>query len=433
MAKLIGIRREDKNEWERRVPIIPKHVEYLKSEYGIETIVQPFPNRAYTDQEYLEAGAKISENLNECPVILAVKEIPVDLLFPQKTYLFFSHTIKGQAYNMPLLKKILALNCTLVDYECIKNSLGARLVFFGRYAGLAGMIDALALLGQRMKVMGFDSPLSALRSAYQYRCLDDAMEHIHAVGKKVLQYGLPKRFAPYVFGFTGYGRVSTGSQEIFNLLPHIHISPEELPDLKSSYENHFYKVIFKEEHMVKPKHRGHAFDLDEYYTYPEAYRPRFTEFLPYLTILINGIYWEEKYPRLVTKSFLKKQQSAEKLKLLVIGDISCDINGAIECTEKVTTPDKPAFVYNALKNKIIDGVQGEGVVIMAVDNLPAELPRDASRTFSETLWQYVPELVEADFSQPMEKLKLSQEIKKAMIVKNGQLTPDYQYMSKYLE
>ena len=150
MNKTIGIRREDKNKWEVRVPIIPDAVKLIKDKWGINSIVQPYATRAFKDEEYLKDGAEINEDLLKADIIFAVKEVPINLLLENKTYLFFSHTIKGQSYNMPLLKALLNKKCTLIDYECIKDNKGRRLVFFGKYAGLAGMIDALHGLGKRL-------------------------------------------------------------------------------------------------------------------------------------------------------------------------------------------------------------------------------------------------------------------------------------------
>ncbi|MGF3553879.1 MAG: hypothetical protein ACQXXF_01200, partial [Thermoplasmatota archaeon] len=158
MSIVLGIRREDKNRWERRVPIIPKHVQKLKKNYDIETIIQPSDIRIFSDKEYLDAGAKVQDNLSSSSVIFAVKEIPINFFEPRKTYVFFSHTIKGQKHNMPMLKKMMDLGCTLIDYEKIVDKNGRRLVFFGRFAGLAGMVDTLWIFGQRAKWEKIDTP-----------------------------------------------------------------------------------------------------------------------------------------------------------------------------------------------------------------------------------------------------------------------------------
>jgi alpha-aminoadipic semialdehyde synthase len=158
MSSTLGIRREDKNRWERRVPLIPHHVRRLKEQYGIETVIQPSRIRVFSDKEFQRVGASVQDSLEHSSVIFAVKEIPVDVFEPGKTYVFFSHTVKGQPHNMPMLKKMMQMECTLIDYERIVDRNGRRLVFFGRFAGLAGMVDTLWTFGQRMEWEGITSP-----------------------------------------------------------------------------------------------------------------------------------------------------------------------------------------------------------------------------------------------------------------------------------
>lgn len=430
MQKVIGIRREDKNEWERRVPVIPAHVRKLE-DAGIRVCVQPQKNRAFTDKEYLLAGAEVLENIAPCPVICGVKEIPTALLQANKIYLYFSHTIKGQPYNMPMLQRLIDLKCTLIDYECIKDKHGKRLVFFGRYAGLAGMIDALHIFGEKLKQQGINSPFINIQPAYKYHDLQEAKNNILAVGEEISQKGLPDEIMPMVVGFAGYGHVSKGAQEIYDLLPVEQISPRDLVSQKIK-DNALFKVIFQEEDTVVPVDPSHPFILQDYYKHPENYKSCFEKYLPFLTILLNGIYWEDRYPRLVTKNYLRKNFSPNKFKLKIISDISCDINGSIECTEKTTKSDTPAFVYNPATDSIKDGIDGDGIIVLAVDNLPAELPRDSSAAFSEALWPFLPGIVNADLHSDFQHCNMPLEIKRAVIVYKGELTPDYRYLSEHL-
>ncbi len=168
MEKIIGIRREDKNRWERRTPLIPAHVKELKEKYGIKTIVQPSALRVFSDREYEEAGAVIDEDLSAASVVLAVKEIPMEMFQKDKTYVFFSHTIKGQDYNMPMLKRMMELECNLVDYERVVDDQNRRLIFFSRYAGIAGMIETLHAFGQKLKQQGYSTQLERIKQAYEY-------------------------------------------------------------------------------------------------------------------------------------------------------------------------------------------------------------------------------------------------------------------------
>ena len=429
MTKLLGIRREDKNIWEKRVPLIPEDVKELKDKYGIETVIQPNDNRAFSDDEYLDAGANVDPDISRCSHIVAVKEIPVNLINPEKVYLFFSHTIKGQDYNMPLLQRIIDMKSTLIDYECIADNNGRRLVFFGRFAGLAGMIDTFNGLGRRLKSKGFNTPFMQIKQAFEYPDLNNAKEEIKKVGEDLEKENLPTDILPLVFGFTGYGNVSKGAQEIFDLIPHKQITPDELLNTELD-KNKIYKVVFEEKDLVELKEADSEFDLQDYYKNPERYKAKFHKYLSKLNILINGIFWNEDYPRLLTKKYLK--ENFENVKLEIVADISCDINGSIEFTEKVTEPDNPAFVFDPESDKIEDGYEGKGIVNIAVDNFPAELPRDSSRSFSESLRPFINKIMDADYSLSFDEVDLPNEIKKAVIVYKGELTTDYKYLKEFL-
>ncbi|MDI6916727.1 MAG: bifunctional lysine ketoglutarate reductase /saccharopine dehydrogenase family protein [Thermoplasmatales archaeon] len=427
----IGIRREDKNIWERRTPVVPEQVKEFRD---IEFFVQPSKIRVFKDREYTEAGAIIHDRLNQCEVIFAVKEIPLDFFDKNKTYVFFSHTIKGQKHNMPMLKKMMELKCQLIDYEKIVDEKNSRLIFFGRYAGLAGMIDTLWALGQRLNGEGIENPFAEIKQTYRYSGLEEAKNAVKKAGGNIKRKGLPESLTPMIFGIAGYGNVSKGAQEIISLLPVKEITPEQVVSMqnKDYSRNHVYKVVFKEEDIVEPL--SGEFELQDYYKHPEKYKSKFDKYIPHLTVLVNAIYWDKIYPRLVTKKYLKELYAGKtKNCLRVIGDIGCDINGAVECTGKTTTPDKPVFVYNPLTDKTIDGFKGEGIVVLAVDNLPCELPKESSEDFSSALKKFIPLIASADFSVDFEDCNLPPEIKNAVIVYHGKLTPNYQYLEKYLE
>ena len=351
MVFTIGIRREDKNRWERRVPLIPKHVKEFKEKYGIKTIIQSSQIRVYSEDEYIKAGAAVKEDLSNCPTIFAIKEIPIDFFDYGKTYIFFSHTIKGQKYNMPMLRKMIDLKCNLIDYEKIADERGYRLIFFGRFAGIAGMVDTLWAFGQRLSSKNIDTPFNEIKQTIHYKNLDEIKDHFKKIGKKIQQNGLPKSLTPLIIGFAGYGNVSKGGQEILDILPKDEIIPKEMEKIYDNPSNKcIYKVVFKEEDMVEPISPNDSFDLQDYYQHPEKYHSIFERYIPDLTILMNCIYWNPSYPRLVTKEFIKKK-FGKRLRLQIIGDISIDINGAIELTEKATNPDNPVFVYNPLTDK----------------------------------------------------------------------------------
>lgn len=431
----IGIRREDKNEWEARTPLIPSDVKKLVSN-GIGVYLRPSPIRIFSDQEYLDVGATISEDLSSCSVILAVKEIPIKFIEKGKTYVFFSHTIKGQDYNMPLLQKMMDEKTQLIDYERIVDEKGQRLIFFGRHAGLAGMIDSLWALGKRIDSEGIQNPFSKIKKTVEYRGLDSAKRQIGKIADEITKNGIPKEMRPLVCGFSGYGNVSQGAREIFDILPHKEISPQELlsdQNLFDGSKHILYKVVFKESDLVEPKNSEDKFELQDYYDNPDKYRSKFEQYLPQLTILMNCIYWDTPYPRLITLDYLKKVWTeSDNQKLKVIGDISCDIDGAIQCTVKSTDPGNPVYVYNPLDSSVNDGVEGEGPVIMAVDNLPCELAEEASKSFSKVLVDFIPELIKADYSDSFENLKLPKALRRGMILYQGKLTSDYKYLMEYL-
>jgi alpha-aminoadipic semialdehyde synthase len=430
----IGIRYEDKYAMERRVALVPEHVKQLVDQ-GIEFEVVKSPKRVFSDKEFEAAGAALVDEITDADVVMGVKEMPVDFFEQNKTYIFFSHTIKGQSYNMPLLKQMMEQKVNLIDYERIADDQDRRLIFFGRYAGLAGMINSLWSLGQRYAEFGIDTPFLKIQQTHHYNSLEEAEEVVSEVGKFIAKNGLPDAVNPLVIGITGYGNVSRGAQEILELLPVIEVSPADLfkkirpGDLP---ENLVYKVVFEEKHLSKPIEEGKPFDLEEYYQHPERFEDQFEQYIPHLSVLMNCMYWDDRYPRIVTKDYLEKLYTQGKPKLTVIGDVTCDPDGSIECTHKGTEIEDPVFVYNPFTREPTMGFKGEGILVMAVDILPSELPREASQTFSDALLEFIPAIANADFSKDLDKLDLPPPIKKALILHRGELTPDYKYLQQYL-
>ncbi|KPL08521.1 hypothetical protein AMJ86_00165 [bacterium SM23_57] len=433
MVGIIGIRREDKDSTEKRAPLTPAQVKKLIQKHQIVIKIQNSNNRIFKDNDYVDAGAILVSQLEDCNIIFGVKEIPSGLLFPQQAYCFFSHTIKGQSYNLPMLKRMLDLRNTLMDYEMVTDEAGRRLIFFGRYAGYAGMIDVLWSLGLRLKWEGFETPFASVLQAFKYASLSEAKNSVKQIGHKIAKDGISQELVPFICGFAGYGQVSQGAQEIFDLLPHENIPACRLITFmnKGDFSNKkLYKVVFKESDMVVPKNTGKKFDLQEYYDHPEHYEGIFERYVPHLTILMNGIYWEPSYPRLITKRYLKEETA---LRLRVIGDITCDIEGSIECNAKTTNSSNPIYIYNPKTEQIVDGFEGEGVIILAVDKLPSELPREATESFGKSLLSFVPALAQANYRVLFLNLSLPVEFKRAVITHNGQLTPDFKYLSEYLK
>lgn len=432
-APRIGVRREDKHDYEARAPLTPDAVAALVGQ-GLEVVVQSSTIRAFSDDDYRAAGATVSEDLSGCDLVLAVKEIPTALFREGGAYVFFSHTIKGQAHNMPLLRRMMDLGCTLIDYEKITDDAGRRLVFFGRHAGLAGMIDTFSVLGSRLAALGHETALSRLGLAHSYTDLDAARAAVTEIGGEL--GSLPAALAPLVFGFAGYGNVSRGAQEIFELMPHERIDPAELAPLVARADpprDRLFEVVFEERHMVAPNDAGEAFALQTYYDHPERFHSVFAPHAKHLSVLVNAIFWTDAYPRLVTKAALRAWQKGAEGRLLVIGDISCDIEGAVECTLEATTPAEPAYVYDPATEGMTRGVHGPGIAMMTTDCLPCELPRESTAAFTEALLPYVAEVARVDFTGDLASAALPAPMRRAVILWRGELTPDFTYLKAHLD
>ncbi|MGE0087379.1 MAG: bifunctional lysine ketoglutarate reductase /saccharopine dehydrogenase family protein [Desulfococcaceae bacterium] len=432
----IGIRKEDKSVWERRVPFVPSDIKDLR-EKGIDMVMQSAPHRAFTDAEFAAEGIPVQNDLKDCDMIIGIKEIPPALFEENKIYVFFAHVIKGQPHNMPMLRSMMDKKITLIDYEKIMDDQNRRLIFFGRYAGLSGMINSLWALGQRFAVEGIASPFTRLRQARHYHDLEAAKAVIREIRTDTEKNGIPPAIHPLIIGLSGYGNVSKGAQEILDLLPVKETEPDKVAEVSGNTnlsDRQIYKVIFRKEHCAGPKDKSTVFNDQEYYRYgKEKYENVFWRYAGHLNLLVNGIYWDSRYPRLLTKEMCKDMWAEGKQpRLRVIGDISCDPEGAVECNVKTCDPGNPVYVYNPDTGEIRYGFEGKGPVIMAVDILPAELPRESSVWFSSVLKEFAANLAEADFSRSFEDMNLRPELKRAVILHRGELTPDYGYIRKFL-
>jgi saccharopine dehydrogenase (NAD+, L-lysine-forming) len=431
---VIGIRREDKNRWERRVPLTPDHVAEL-TRRGVPVAVQPSEVRVFPDDAYRRAGARLSENLAESDVVIGVKEVPLGKLTPGTTYAFFSHVIKGQPANMPMLRRLMDLGGTLVDYERIVDDRGRRLIFFGRHAGFAGMLDTLWALGRRLAHERIDSPFAPIRMAHEYADLEDAHQALSRVGDEIRRDGLPPALHPAVFGFTGSGNASRGAQEIFDLLPHEVVCPERLEDLFTNPDtprNLLHKVVFGRGDRIRRKD-GAPFDAAAFSPGDGLRESAMARHLTRLTVLVNGVYWTPGHPPVVGPDDLAAMWSEpDPPRLRVIGDISCDLPGSIAATVKITTPGDPVYVYEVATGRAVPGVSGHGPVVLAIDNLPCQLPVDASQHFGDALSRFVPAIARCDWTAPFASLRIPDEIRRAVIVHRGALTPAYAYLGAYL-
>ncbi|KAJ0394091.1 hypothetical protein P43SY_001053 [Pythium insidiosum] len=427
-SKCVGIVREVYNKWERRVPLTPTHVRQLVQR-GVSVVIQPSNSRIFPDEQYALAGATVTDDLSAANVIVGVKQVPVDKLLPEKTYMFFSHTIKAQPENMELLDTVLQRKITLIDYECITEEgerNGKRLIAFGGNAGRAGMVAGFRGMGERLINMGYSTPFVNVGSAYMYTDLERAKEAVEYAGKKIQTDGLPSDLAPMTFVFTGNGNVSKGAQEIFRLMPHQMVDPSELGNLPKD-KRVLYGTVVEAENMVRPIDPSHPFSVEDYYRNPHLYEGKFHEAIaPHSSMIVNCMYWDDRYPRLLTRQQIAELRASGNHKLVGIADISCDIGGSMEFLEYSTEIERPFALYDVQEGKMRDELDGDGVLMMSVDILPSELARESSQQFGDKLLSYMDILAGVDARLPLKAQKqLPKELTGACIAANGILTPNY--------
>ncbi|XP_038710591.1 alpha-aminoadipic semialdehyde synthase-like isoform X2 [Tripterygium wilfordii] len=436
---VIGILDESSNKWERRAPLTPAHCARLllqsRNGTGVTRIIlQPSTRRIYHDGLYEEAGCEISDDLSECGLILGIKKPKLEMVLPNRAYGFFSHTHKAQKENMPLLDKILAEKVSLFDYELVDGNTKKRLIAFGKFAGRAALIDLLRGLGQRYLSLGFSTPFLSLGQSYMYTSLAAAKTAVISVGEEIATLGLPSGICPLVFVFTGSGDGSTGAQEIFKLLPHSFVKPSELPELFEKAKDcaqpgstkrvfQVYGCVATHEDMFEHKTNKEVFDKSDYYAHPEDYTSVFHERItPYASVIVNCIYWEKRFPRLLSTQQLKDLVS-KGCPLVAISDLTCDMGGSIEIVNRTTTIDSPFFRYDAVNDTYHDNMDGEGILCSVVDNLPTQFAREASVHFGGLLSQFVGSL-----ACMQDLTKLPAHLQRACIAHGGALTPLYDYI-----
>jgi saccharopine dehydrogenase (NAD+, L-lysine forming) len=389
--------------------------------------------RIYKDSQYRRSGAKIVSEFQRANLLVGIKEPHVDTLIPNSVYMVFSHTAKGQEYNQNLLATFLKKKITLIDYEHITNSLGQRLVYFGRYAGMCGMIDTLHVFGQKLKLQGISNPFSDLENAVYYGNYGSAKTALNHLIKKIQRKGLDKKLSPFVIGILGHGNVSRGAQEVLEHIGAVDIHPRDIQTLAKNSTSHkktIYKLVFLREEKLRSKN-GKSFYFEEYLNHPERFESNLDKYLPLLNILVNASYWDKRYPRLLPESMLRRLCLAKTdFRLSVIGDLSCDIRGTIEITRRVTTPSKPAFVYDPASRKINNDLLHSGIAVMAIDNLPCEFPKESSMEFAEQIRDYVYQLAAHGVIDVTNHNALPDVIRNATITQNGRLTRRFKYLKK---
>ncbi|KJH41141.1 alanine dehydrogenase/PNT domain protein [Dictyocaulus viviparus] len=437
----LGIRRETINAWERRAPLAPKHVKKL-TRCGVGVLIQPSNRRAYPIQDYISAGAIVREDLSDAHLIISVKQVPIDQLIPNKTYAFFSHTIKAQQDNMEMLDTILQRRIRLIDYEKIVDERGKRLVMFGKWAGNAGFIDILHGLGLRLLALGHNTPFLHVGLAHNYSDSHMAINALRDIGYEIALGRMPRSLGPLVFVFTGSGNVSQGAQELFQHLPHEFVDVSTLPKVAQKGElNKVYGcVVTRADHLVAKNGSVHEFEK-----HPDRYISKFaTEIAPYATVIINGVYWDARTPRLITIPDAKQLFTpVHKLdtpgcpslphRLVAICDISADPGGSIEFMTECTTIDRPFMIYDADFHTTsffcFSFDCPSGCLVCSIDNMPAQMPLEATSQFGDLLYPYIIDMLNCTTDQSFEHLSCRPEVHRAIITDNGKLTKNYEYIA----
>lgn len=430
---VVGILREEKLG-ERRAPLTPKDVRWLVKE-GVKVEVESDELRVFSDSQYRSAGARIVQQFKEASLLIGIKEPRIDNLYDKSVYMLFSHTIKGQSKNMPLLKSFLKKKCTLLDYEKITDNFDNRLVYFGRFAGICGAVDSLHYFGQKLEWEGVKNPFTMIESAHDYNSLKAAKAAVKKVGAHIRRRGLPRRLTPFIIGITGHGSVSRGAQEILEGLHPIEVHPKDMRRFfchQRGVRKEIYKIVFLREEKLCSKSGG-GFYYEDYLKKPKNYESNLGVYLPYLNILLHASYWDEKYPRMVTEKIIKKLYRKRSFRLKFIGDLSCDVGGGIELTYRTTDLRNATYTYDPKAKAYIDGCRAKGISILAVDNLPNEMPKDASEEFSAMIRDYVHKIALAGAKDLTNRPSLPKELKGAVITQGGKLTKQYKYLRKYLK
>jgi saccharopine dehydrogenase (NAD+, L-lysine-forming) len=395
----IGLIKEGKIPADNRVALTPAQCKWIKkNDPRISIKVERSQSRCFIDDEYKRAGVELVHDLNDCDIILGIKEIPPAHLLKNKTYLFFSHTRKKQPYNQVLLQTILKNNCTLIDYECMEHEDGQRIIGFGFFAGIVGAHNGMMAYGKRTGSFELDR-------VYKQK---DFKELIHCY------FGL--KIPNIKIAVTGSGRVAHGILEVMNLMGIIEVEKEEYTAKDFSYPVY---VQLKGADLYAHKQTG-KYNREHFHEHPEEYKCLFEEYAAHTDILMNGIFWDVNVPRLFTTEDISKPD----FRIQVIADVTDDSNGSVPINLGDQTIENPVYgVDRKTFQKTAPYLPGS-IDVMAVGNLPNELPRYASKYFGEQLLKYIlPDLLAGN----------SKIIERATIVKEGKLTERFAYLKDYAE
>ena len=401
MPLTIGLIREGKTPPDKRVPLTPKKcVEAQAAFPGLQIVVQSSLIRSYADHEYRDLGLEVRDEMHACDVLLGVKEVPPDQLIPDKTYVFFSHTVKGQPANRQLLREVLKKNITLIDYELLTNAQGERIVAFGRYAGIVGAYNGLLTYGRK-------HGLYDLKPAWQCVDMDDMQEEFFKV----------KRLPPIKMAVTGSGRVAQGALEVLDRMGIRRVSVYDY--LYLDFNEPVYTQLRSSDY--NRRRDGRVWNTQNFHQHPEEYESTFGNFLPVTDLLIACAYWHPAAPLLFSEADTRRPD----FRISTIADVTCDVNGSVPTTKRSSTITDPVFDYNPATGALEPPYsRPTNITGMAVDNLPCELPRNASRDFGRQLIDNVLPHLLGDDAEGV--------IARATIAQGGRLTARYQYLADYV-
>jgi len=396
----VAILKETKTPPDRRTAIAPKQaLELIEKFPNVELVIQKSDIRAYKNEEYLALGLTLVDDVSDCDILIGVKEVEIKELIPNKTYLFFSHTAKKQEYNRPLLQKLLQENIRMVDHEYLTAKEGYRLVAFGRWAGLVGAYNGLLGIGKRTGLFNLKRAID---------CHD--VEEMFGELKKV-------KLPPIKILITGGGRVAHGAIETLAPLNIKHVSPEDF--LSKDYDEPVYTQLDPQYYVERKD--GSEFDLNHFFKNPGMYKSTFLPFTKVADMYIPCHFWAQKSPTFFTKEDMK----AADFKISVVADVSCDIDGPVPCTIRPSEIAKPFYGYNAKSDMEGNAFDTDNITVMAVDNLPGEVPRDASVDFGKGLIEKVfPSLFVNDSDEI---------IQRASITFDGELGTYFKYLKDFSE
>ncbi len=397
----IGIIKEGKTPPDKRVPLSPTQCQEIKQKYPqIDLVVQKSNIRKFKDEDYANAGIDLVDEITDCDVLLGVKEVPIEDLIANKKYFFFSHTFKKQPYNRDLLQAIIEKNIQLIDWETITNSNGQRLIAFGRFAGIVGCFNGL--LGYGLKTKRYK-----LKSAH---LCEDRKE----MEGELSMLDLPKNFRLII---TGGGRVAGGAIEVLEKTNIKRVSPEDF--LSTNFGEPVYTQLDVEDYVKRDD--GASFDIPAFFKNPSGHSSNFMRYATAADVYVACHYWDNRSPFIFSRGDVKNPD----WNISLVADVSCDIDGPVATTLRPSTIANPFYGYDAQSEEEVDFYKEDCIGVMAVDNLPCELPKDASVSFGEMFIEHVLEPLLGNDPEDI--------IYRASETKDGKLTPHFAYLQDYLE